>query len=127
MDSAREYLRAHRYPEHVVAGGLNYLLDGWDAVARSVAAGEVLFQDDYLNDMDGRCILAEMLPNLAPDQQHEAASRIATADALIRPHLISTAGCIWGSENERRHGYTRDFHWWYYHRPSTVDESWRDF
>ena len=126
LDSARAYLHANRYPTHIVEGGLEYLLAGWDSVARSVAAGEVQFQDDYLNDADGRHILAEMLPDLSPEQRELAAARLAAADATIRPHLTPTRECLWGTENERRHGYRRGAHWWYYHRPRVVDESWRD-
>ena len=126
-DSARAYLRRHGYPEHVVAGGLEYLVVGWEKVAHSVAGGRVQFQDDYLNDMDGRHVLWKMLPELSSEEQARAHSRVAAADAVIRPHLTPTKGCLWGTENERKYGYRRDTHWWYYHRPNIVEDGWRDF
>ena len=126
-DSARAYLRTHGYPSHVVEGGLAYLLARWEGVAKSVSAGEVQYQDDYLNDVDGRHTLAEMLADLSSDQRSQADARIATADTLMRPHLLRTESCLWGEENERTHSYRRELHWWYYHRPRIVDETWRDF
>jgi len=53
--------------------------------------------------------------------------RLGRTDSLIRPHLVPTAKCIWGEDNERRYGYSRDRDWWYYHRPRVVDETWTDF
>jgi hypothetical protein len=125
-DSARRYLERHEYPAHVIQGGLEGLLSGWERVARSVAKGEVQYQDDYLNDMDGRHVLEKMLPHLDPAQRSEADKRLAEADGLIRGHLIATRGCLWGEENARKHEYSRDRHWWYYHRPKTVDTTWTD-
>jgi hypothetical protein len=127
LDSARAYLRAHGYPSHVVEGGLEYLLRGWESVARSVARGEVQYQDDYLNDVDGRHIIFEMMPDLSPDQRAEAEDRVGAADSMLRLNLIPTNECLWGLENDVRHGYSRAVHWWYYHRPRLVDESWRNF
>ena len=125
-DSARRYLRERGYPPHVIDGGLARLLRDWDLIARSVAAGEVQYQDDYLNDMDGRSMLADMIPHLDPQQQSEARERVAEADARIRPHLNPTASYIWGEENAQKYGYSRDRHWWYYHRPRVIDATWRD-
>ena len=64
-----------------------------------------------------------MLPHLDAEQRRDAEDRLAEADALIRPHVIPTAQCIWGDENARKHGYTRDRDWWYYHRPRVVDDT----
>ena len=49
-----------------------------------------------------------MLPHLDAEQRRDAEDRLAEADALIRPHVIPTAQCIWGDENARKHVYTRD-------------------
>jgi hypothetical protein len=126
-DSARQYLRDHTYPRHVVDGGLEYLLSGWEIVCESVAHGEIQYQDDYLNDMDGRQILAELRPHLDVEQLREADERIARADALIRANLVATTICIWGEENAHKHGYVRERDWWYFHRPTVVEEGWRDY
>ena len=127
LDSARAYLRAKKYPEHTIDGGLERLLAGWEAVANSVARGEVQYEDDYLNDMDGRRILEDMLDDLSPDQRSMAEKRLASADSLIRPLLIGIDECLWGAENAQKCGYSRDRDWWYFHRPPNVDSSWRSF
>ena len=127
IDSARRYLRQNGYPAQTIDGGLERLLRHWDLVARSVAQGEVQYQDDYLNDMDARRILADMLPHLDPQQRQEAEECLAEADSLIKPHLIPTEQCIWGDENAQQYGYSRDRDWWYYHRPPVVDQTWRNF
>jgi hypothetical protein len=125
-DSARRFLLERHYPDHVVEGGLERLLRHWEDVAESVAQGEVQYQDDYLNDMDGRAILEELLPHLEASERAEAQRRLARADARLRTQLIPTSGCIWGEENARKHGYSRERDWWYYHRPRVVDDTWRD-
>ena len=80
-DSARRFLLERHYPNHVVDGGLERLLRVWEHLAESVAQGEVQYQDDYLNDMDGRAILEELLPHLEISERAEAQRRLALADA----------------------------------------------
>jgi hypothetical protein len=126
LDSARLYLLTHDYPSHVVQGGLMRLLDDWERLAVSVAKGQEQEQDDYLNDVDGRHILAAMLPSLDSELHDLAVTQLARIDSIIRPHLVPTSVCIWGSDNEAKYGYDRERHWWYYHRPRIVDRLWRD-
>jgi hypothetical protein len=125
-DSARQYLSDRAYPRHVIDGGLEFLLSGWERVCESVARGEVQYRDDYLNDMDGRQILAEMRSHLDAEQVREADVRIAKADAKIRANLVPTKTCIWGDENARKSGFVPGRNWWYYHRPRVVESGWRD-
>lgn len=125
-DRLTRYLSERGYANHVVQNGLEGLLQSWAEIVESVASGEVQYQDDYLNDMDGRRILEEALAFVEPDQAETVMERIRTADTRILVHLVPTAGCIWGEENARKHGYSRDRDWWYYHRPRVVDETWRD-
>src|SRR5687767_1241951 len=127
LDSARMYLVTHDYPDHVVQGGLLRLLDDWERLAVSVAKGEPQEQDDYLNDVDGRHILDQILPSLDADQRELATTRLARIDSIIRPHLVPTDACVWGTANEAKYEYERARHWWYYHRPRAVDDLWRDY
>ena len=126
-DPVRDYLRSREYADHVVRDGLEGLVRAWEATVQSVAAGEEQYQDDYLNDMDGRSILEEAL-GVAPDAERSRwVDRVRAADDMIRSHLISTLECIWGEENANKHGYSRERDWWYYHRPMTVGQGWRSF
>ncbi len=89
--------------------------------------GEPQEQDDYLNDADGRRIIADLWPHLPANEQEPVATRLAAADTLIRAHLIPTDECIWGKENALKYGYTRERDWWYFNRPKVVDPTWRTY
>lgn len=125
-EEARSYLRLKSYPSHIVEGGLERLVRNWERVAESVASGEEQYQDDYLNDMDGRAIIEEVLSHLGGGSE-AMQKRVQAADSLIRQHLIPTEECLWGEKNARKYGYSREKDWWYYHRPKVVDDSWRSF
>src|SRR6266571_4266274 len=94
---------------------------------KSVVSGEAQYQDDYLNDMDGRRILEEALQVAPPEERSKWLEHVRTADERIREHLVSTSECIWGEENAAKHGYSRERDWWYYHRPRSVGQGWRSF
>jgi hypothetical protein len=116
-DSVRDYLTKRGTAEHVVRGGLLGLVRGWEQTVESVAAGHKQCGDDYLNDMDERDILEGALGAAPPEERDAWAQRVRVADEKIRRHLVPTDACIWGDENARKYGYSRENQWWYYHRP----------
>jgi hypothetical protein len=116
-DIVRDYLRRQNYADHVVRGGLDWLVHTWEHVVASVEAGEPQYQDDYLNDMDGRRILEEALNIAPPDERSMWLPRVRAADERIRRHLVPTQECLWGDDNAVKHGYTREHDWWYYNQP----------
>jgi hypothetical protein len=126
-DPVRDFLERHQYADSVVAGGLPGLVNAWEAVVNSVARGDVQHEDDYLNDMDGRRILAEALAVAPMEERRRWESRVAVADAAVRRHLVPTTECLWGAANAAKYAYSRDREWWYFHRPRVVDASWRTF
>lgn len=116
-DRVRQYLRERGCSDHVVRGGLPGLVEGWERTVGYVAGGEYAWgEDDYLNDVDGRDILAGVLA-AAPLEAEPFMQRIEEADVRFRERTKPTRECIWGPENERRHGWTRERNWWYYRRP----------
>jgi hypothetical protein len=117
-DKVRDYLTKRGTADHVVRGGLAGLVRAWEQTVESVASGREQCSDDYLNDMDGRDILEGALAAAPPEERAQWAQRVRVADEKIRRCLVPTEACIWGDENARRHGYSRDVQWWYYHRPS---------
>ena len=126
-DPVRDFLASREYADFVIRDGLPGLVASWEAAVASVAGGEEQYQDDYLNDMDGRRILEEAMAAAPPAERSAWAERVRVADETIRRHLVPTASCLWGEENAAKHGYSRDVDWWYYHRPIVVGESWRAF
>lgn len=117
-DAARRYLRQRGCATHVIDGGLEGLVVDWEREAQSIASGEPRCDEDcYVNDMDGRQILHDLFAAL-PDEPLDAWNeRVRRADEQMRPHMIPTRECIWGPRNAIRHGYVREVHWWYFHRP----------
>lgn len=126
-DPVYEYLAGRGCPDFVVAGRLPGLVSAWERVTQSVALGEEQEQDDYLNDVDGRQLLEDVLPVSEPALRSEYVERIVAADHLILKFLIPTSECLWGKANAVKYGYARDRNWWYYHRPRAVDSTWRTF
>lgn len=126
-DPVRAYCRTKGYAAHVVQGGMPYLVESWERVVESVVSGEVQFQDDYLNDMDGRRILEEALAVASPKQKAQFSERIAAADQRFLAVAVPTKECIWGDENAVKHRWKREKQWWYFHRPPNVEHEWRTY
>jgi hypothetical protein len=116
-DPVREFLRRSGAPYSVVARGLRGLVENWERVVRQVEEGYDLPLDDYLNDMDGRQLLANAL-DLAPEEVRKAfLSRVHDADMRIRLNLIPAGRCLWGGIVAEEEGWREDSHWWYFERP----------
>jgi hypothetical protein len=121
-DTVGEFLRKRGCPEHVVNGGLRGLAENWEEVVRSVEEGYSLGLDDYLNDMDGRQLIDEILP-IAPARERDIVmKRIRQADAKLQ-WLVRPAGrCLWGDEAAGQNGWTANKNWWYFSIPSHPGE-----
>ena len=116
-DPVREYLRRSGAPYSVVAQGLRGLVENWERVVNQVVEGYNLTLDDYLNDMDGRQMLANAL-ELAPEEVRKAfLSRVHDADLRIRLNLVPAGGCLWGGIVAGEEGWKEETHWWYFERP----------
>jgi hypothetical protein len=121
-DPVGEFLRKRGCPEHVVRGGLRGLTESWEEVVRSVEEGYRLGLDDYLNDMDGRQLLEEVL-TVAPAQEKKTClKRIRQADAKMQWFVEPARRCLWGDETADREGWTSKKNWWYFYRPIRAGE-----
>jgi hypothetical protein len=116
-DPVRAFLRARGSPDHVVRGGLEGLVAEWERVAVALEHGYPLDTlDDYLNDMDLRALIEEVLASLA--QPPALASRINAADARARAQLVQADGCLWGEGLAARNDWDYEDDWWYFMRPA---------
>jgi len=113
----REFLRARGCPETVVAGGAEGLIDEWERVVASIEAGYPLGLDDYLNDMDGRELIAAVMASIARALTPIQKRRLAAADARLRAVLVPHGGCLWGERLAAAHDWDPDSNWWYFSRP----------
>ena len=116
-DPVRDYLRRSGAPYSVVAQGLRGLVENWERVVNQVIQGYNLTLDDYLNDMDGRQMLANAL-DLAPVEVRDAfLPRVHDADLHIRLNLVPAGRCLWGGIVAEEEGWSEETHWWYFERP----------
>ena len=117
-DPVRRFLAKRGSPPHVVEGGLEGLLRGWEETVAAVAAGYPLDTlDDYLNDLDGRQILDEALAFAPPRQSAPLYRRLALADSRFHALVSSASRCLWGDRAARANGWDPDRNWWYWRRP----------
>ena len=117
-DPVRRYLEERGAAAHVVAGGLDGLVRGWEDAVETVADGYPLDTlDDYLNDLDGRQILADALAVAPREDAERLRLRIAAADARFRSLVVHIPRPLWGERAATAHGWTADRSWWYWNRP----------
>ena len=95
-------------------------MHGWQRTVGDVVEGFTGLFDEYLNDMDRRRIIDELLP-LADDTERRmvAASLPALDDDFFKATLL-TSSCIWGEDVAEKHEYHPGHDWWYYRIPSNL-------
>lgn len=119
VDAVRELLRGRGCHETVVSGGLEGLIADWEGVAESIETGYGLGLDDYLNDVDGRELIAAIESGVPGAFTPSLRRRLAAADARARAALVPHVRCLWGERLAAGNGWTRESHWWYFMRPRT--------
>ena len=118
QDAVREFLRARGCPESVVSGGLDGLVASWERVAEAVEGGYPLDTlDDYLNDMDLRQLISDVVAAIAITPRGTLATRLATADTRIRAALVPAERCLWGNAIAAKRRWSAAHEWWYFMRP----------
>lgn len=123
-DIVRDYLQSKGYADHVIKGGVSRLVERWEYVVSSIARGEKQEYYDYLNDMDGRRILEEVLTIAPKEQIRKFKERVSEADRRAKEHLNEVDKCIWGAATAKKWGYASEKEWWYYHVPKNLEDDW---
>ena len=116
-DPVREFLAGRGAPEDVVSSGLDGLVAEWERTVRQIESGYPLGLDDYLNDLDGRQLLEDVLEVAAEVARDTATKRLEIADARARRNVRWVDECLWGARVADREGWTRDGNWWYFAVP----------
>jgi hypothetical protein len=117
-----EYLRGEGAPDRVVQGGLEVLLAGWERTVAAVEQGYGMGYEDYLNDLDGRQLLAQALARVTPAQAAAVEERLGAVDARMRAVTTPVTRCLWGSIVAEEEGWEPGANWWYYARPQRGPE-----
>lgn len=112
-----DFLRRQGASDRVVQGGLEVLLAGWERTVGAVEAGYASGYEDYLNDLDGRQLLAQALERVSPAQAAVVAERLAMLDGRMRAATTPVTRCLWGLIVADDEGWTPEANWWYYARP----------
>ena len=119
-DPAREYLSQLGASESVIKGGLEGLVESWERVIDEVAKGYRLDLDSYLNDLDLRQLIEDLLTVTEANDTALLSERIAQADRQMKA-LVKPAGrCLWGDQVALEAGWTAEQNWWYFSRPITA-------
>jgi len=119
-DPVREYLRNKGCAQHVVKGGLEKLVEAWESTVASIIRGYEFGLDDYLNDLDGRQLISELMEIADAPSRLKYGERVRRVDERVRTILRPTGECLWGKAAAARHGWTVEKNWWYFSVPQTA-------
>jgi hypothetical protein len=120
-DPARERLKQLGASDAVVRGGLQGLVNKWDAISKEIARGYGLDHDSYLNDVDVRQLIEEVTAVTA-DIPSSLLKRIHEADELTKRSTVSSK-CVWGEDIARKEGWTSKKNWWYFVVPKEMSDT----
>jgi hypothetical protein len=112
-----DFLKGRGCPAHVIRGGLKGLVKNWENIVEHVAEGYILGLDDYLNDMDGRQLLEEVLAVASDQERNMYAGRLRQADSKMKKIVAPVGQCLWGDEIAEAEGWSVRKNWWYFMKP----------
>lgn len=121
--AVRELATQRGFSSNVRDGGFEYLLRVWRSTVREVEVGYSALFDEYLNDMDGRKIIDALLPVASESERQKVTTEVRQLDARFFAVTRPVDDCIWGADNARKHGYTRQRDWWYYRVPTDLSRA----
>lgn len=117
----REFCKRSGFAEQVCNGGLDYLLGSWRRTVHRIVEGYRGLFDEYLNDMDGRRIINELMPVASEAERARSVELLSTLDNSFLDATLACEACIWGDDQAAKHGYDRNRDWWYYRLPKILD------
>ena len=116
-DPVREYLRDKGCAEHVVKGGFGGLVRDWESTVASIVRGYEFGLDDYLNDLDGRQLISEVMEIADPPSRLKYGERVRLVDehreALDQP--LNACGVTLPRDTDGR-----QIKLWYFSVPQTT-------
>lgn len=120
QDPARAYLERIGASRSVVEAGLEGLVESWERVVEEVARGYRLDLDSYLNDLDVRQLIEEVLNVAEASDRAKARERLAIADRRMKTVVKPAGRCLWGERVAEEAGWTAEQNWWYFSQPITA-------
>ena len=83
-DDVKRFLRARGCPDEVVEGGIEALVESWEHTAEQVRRGYPLGLDDYLNDIDARQLIEDLVAAIPTAATEPLLGRIEAADMTMQ-------------------------------------------
>jgi hypothetical protein len=118
--TVRQYCTQNDLSERVCSGGIEYLVDNWQRIVTGIVDGYTGLFDEYLNDMDSRRIIYELVPLADEIERGIVAASLPALDGDFFKSTRSTNSCIWGEDVAAKSGYRPDRDWWYYRVPTNL-------
>jgi hypothetical protein len=100
------------------------LVNGWEASVAYMLAGKPQYLCEYLNDLDGRQIVHEVISVARPEELVTVAEKLRAADEAFLKGTITVEECLWGPGNAAKHGWSASVNWWYYRKPAGFEFPW---
>lgn len=122
-DAVRDLLKERKAAEHVVRGGMEGLVDRWEATVKSAQKGYAHGLDEWRNDVDGRHLLSFAMEVAHPAQKKSMKLRLDAADAKFWKATESSDVCVWGAPVAEREKWTAAKEWWYFLVPKKAGDA----
>ena len=124
-DPAREYSRRKRFSSLVIYGTFDYLLKGYEVTVKDIVSENYTMFEEYLNDMDGRRILEELIEVAGDSAPYGVREKMWQLDSKIIPFLQPSFNCIRGNKNALKNSYLPQKHWYYFALPKFIATEWK--
>jgi hypothetical protein len=102
--------------------GLNYLIPNWKRFTDNNADNEDLIYD-WLNEMDARKIIDEILLILPYSESLKITEVLKTIDTEFIENTFEINECVWNEKVEKENKYDRQKNWYYYRVNQNLFES----
>ncbi len=122
-EDVRVFLQSRGLADETIEAGVEGLVARWEQAARDAEHERYPFGvEDWLNELDGRQLVAELAASLKGSLSSAQQARLADADARIEAVTEETPECLWGERMAKRMKWTAKQQWWYWRRPRAVAE-----
>jgi hypothetical protein len=120
----KDYASDNGYAEHVIHGGIPWLVANWQDTTDSRLEQEEYTLDEYLNDLDARRVIDELELLLGQPSFQQLDAIVTPIDERFLERTYRIAECLWGKRAEKKNGYNPSTHWYYYRLPLGRSTRW---
>lgn len=117
MTREQELLKQWGKPDPIIEKGLAGLIRTWAACVTNLPEWHTVDLDTYLNDLDGRNLISELLAQI-PLDDNELKEMLEISDRAFLNLTTQTDSCLWGEHAEEKNNWEPEEHWWYYRIPN---------